>query len=167
MKKVLTYNWDGTEKFIHSGQWREYNTLQKIPKNLDRSARGIYQKYKDKSKRGSHYLDMVPYTVDDTLLSIFSRMEPGMTYENYSTVWEIDHILAVKLYSTIYKKHGMSCYDIILDCFNPKNLRACFCKDNIVKTYTVYEFLCAKYGLIDEMNKLFAMSGEKRIGKLF
>jgi hypothetical protein len=60
----------------------------KLNSNISREIRASV---KDESKNSCHWEDLVNFTVDQLKSHLEKLFQPGMTWENYGTVWEIDH----------------------------------------------------------------------------
>ncbi len=70
------------------------------------------------SKAGRHWEDLVGYTVDQLMKHLEKLFKPGMTWENYGTVWEIDHKTPKAVFN--YARPGDLDFRI---CWSLKNLQ--------------------------------------------
>jgi hypothetical protein len=50
----------------------------------------VYQALNGKKQR--RWMDLVGYTLDELRAHLEEQMQPGMTWDNYGSAWEIDHI---------------------------------------------------------------------------
>ena len=50
-------------------------------------------------KAGRHWESLVDFTVDQLKMHIEKLFKPGMTWENYGTVWHIDHKIPVAAFN--------------------------------------------------------------------
>jgi hypothetical protein len=81
------------------------------------------------SKSGRKWEDLVGYSLDKLKKHLRHRFQPGMTWYNYGTMWQIDHINPVSLFNFRTPEE--------LDfkrCWSLKNLRPLFKKDNLAKS---------------------------------
>lgn len=57
------------------------------------------------SKAGRHWESLVGFTIDQLKAHIESLFKPGMTWENYGTVWEIDHKMPIAAFNFDSPEH--------------------------------------------------------------
>ena len=80
------------------------------------------------SKAKHHWEDLVGYTVDQLRMHIEKLFKPGMTWENYGTVWHIDHKMPKAVFN--YEHPGDIDFRI---CWSLKNLQPLEAKKNLSK----------------------------------
>lgn len=85
----------------------------------------IYQSLKRGSKAGRHWEDLVGYTLDQLKLHLEKRFKPGMGWENYGTVWSIDHKIPVSVFN--FERPEDIDFRI---CWSLKNLQPLECSEN-------------------------------------
>jgi len=79
-------------------------------------------------KSGRHWESLVDFTVDQLKQHIEKRFRPGMTWENYGIVWEIDHSIPIAAFN--FEKPND--FDFKL-CWSLKNLQPLEAKANMSK----------------------------------
>lgn len=88
----------------------------------------INNSLKNGSKAGRHWESLVTYTVDELRKHLEKRFKPGMTWENYGTVWHIDHKIPIAAF------HFERPDDIDFHlCWSLKNLQPLEAKENLNK----------------------------------
>lgn len=75
-----------------------YKQYYKINKLNKRMGQNICQALKG-AKAGQHWEDLVPYTLQQLQEHIESQFTPLMSWDNYGTYWEIDHIIPQNLFN--------------------------------------------------------------------
>jgi hypothetical protein len=91
-------------------------------------ASSIGHSLKNRSKAGRHWESLVNYTVDSLKAHIEKQFKPGMTWENYGTVWHIDHKTPLAAF------HFERPDDIDFHlCWSLKNLQPLDAKENMSK----------------------------------
>ena len=68
------------------------------------------------SVNGSGWFGFLGCTVEEFRLHLESLFTDGMTWENYGTLWEIDHIKPCALFDLTQSKQ-------VAECFNYKNMQ--------------------------------------------
>lgn len=86
----------------------------KISKSM---SKGIYKALKD-NKAERHWETLVPYNLQDLKQHLESQFTPEMSWNNYGSYWEIDHIIPQNLFNITDEK----CKDFQI-CWSLKNLR--------------------------------------------
>lgn len=87
-----------------------------------------------KKKAGRHWESLVDYTVDQLKRHLEKLFKPGMTWENYGTVWEIDHKIPIAVFNYEHPEH----IDFKL-CWSLKNLQPLEVTKNRSKNAKLYE----------------------------
>lgn len=75
---------------------RDSNIQRKISKTVSQGMRHSLKS----DKAGRHWEDLVPYTLQDLRQHLESQFTPEMSWSNYGTYWEIDHIIPQNVFST-------------------------------------------------------------------
>lgn len=88
-----------------------------ISRDISKSLRG--------RKGGKHWESIVGYTLHQLINHLEKQFKPGMTWENYGTVWHIDHKIPVSVFN-------FKTYDDIdfQRCWELKNLQPMFAFEN-------------------------------------
>jgi predicted nucleic acid-binding Zn ribbon protein len=97
---------------------------------------GIYAGLKSvgASKKGESSLKLVGYSVEDLKRHLEKKFKKGMSWDNYGTVWEIDHILPISAF--IIK----SAHDVAFrECWALKNLQPLWKEENNKKSAKLYK----------------------------
>jgi hypothetical protein len=76
-------------------------------------------------KAGRHWEDLVGYTVEQLKKHLEKLFTPDMTWENYGTVWEIDHKTPIAAFNFDKPEH----FDFRI-CWDIKNLQPLECSKN-------------------------------------
>ena len=90
-------------------------------------SRGLWCMLKGK-KEGRSWVSLIGYTTKDLLQHIASKLQPGMTWNNYGK-WHIDHIIPKSFF--IYEKPEDSEFQY---CWSLDNLQPLWAADNISKS---------------------------------
>lgn len=118
--KVAIKKWTISNPEKMKAQWnrdnaKKYSTVKgKLNKNMSRRI----NKFLHGSKVGRHWEDLVDYTIDQLKRHIEKLFNPEMTWDNYGTVWEIDHKIPIAVFNYEKPEH----LDFKL-CWNINNLR--------------------------------------------
>jgi hypothetical protein len=84
-----------------------------------------------KSKKGSvKSADLIGCTLEELKQYIGSMFKPGMNWENYGSVWHVDHIMPIASFE-------LSDIEQIKRCFHYTNLQPLFAVDNLKKNKTI------------------------------
>ena len=94
-EQIKQYQIINAEKIrVYSKQRYENNKLSKLVSNaICRSLKG--------NKAGQHWEDLVPYNLEQLRQHLESQFIPPMSWDNYGTYWEIDHIIPQNLFHFI------------------------------------------------------------------
>lgn len=148
--------WDGLDapckicKNNRKREWRQNNKekyhLQKQRYYL-KHGQGSKEKYKSdpscrinrnmrkaiwialKGRKNGHWETLIGYTLQDLKRRLQKQFKNGMTWNNYGTQWQIDHIIPVSAFNIT----SVDSFDF-KRCWRLKNLRPLWAKDNQVKT---------------------------------
>ena len=71
---------------------------------------------------------------DNFLKWISFNFRDDMTYENYGTLWHIDHVIPVSIFDLVNKNEE-------LFCFHWKNTRPLYKEENRLRKYSLYDIL--------------------------
>ena len=96
---------------------RKYRNTLKGKLN-DNMSSGIYISLKRGSKANRHWEGLVGYTIDQLKKHLEKLFTPEMNWDNYGTVWEIDHRIPKAVFN--FEKPGDIDFRI---CWSIKNLR--------------------------------------------
>ena len=80
-------------------------------------SRSIYEALKG-NKAGRHWEDLVPYTLQQLKEHLEKQFTPEMSWDNYGSYWEIDHIIPRNLFNITDE----NCQDFKI-CWSLMNLR--------------------------------------------
>lgn len=97
-------------------------------KLINSMSTGIYESLKRGSKAGRKWEDLVGFTIDQLRKRLEKLFKPGMNWENYGTVWHIDHKIPIAVFNFEKPEH----IDFRL-CWSLKNLQPLEAKENIDK----------------------------------
>lgn len=91
--KAKAYREQNAEKLrIYDKQRYEKNRLNRLFSSaISHSLKG--------TKAGRHWEDLVPYTLEQLRQHIESQFTPPMSWDNYGTYWELDHIIPQNLFN--------------------------------------------------------------------
>lgn len=103
---------------------RNYHHKTKIARNISRRMR---QSLKGERKSES-WVDLVEYNLEMLERHLESLFSEGMTWENYGSVWHIDHIKPVSSFNIL----SNSC-EAFKQCWSLDNLQPLFATDNLKK----------------------------------
>jgi 5-methylcytosine-specific restriction endonuclease McrA len=51
------------------------------------------------AKDNKHWETFVPYTLEKLWIHLDKRLKPEMTWDNYGTYWEVDHIIPITAFN--------------------------------------------------------------------
>lgn len=77
------------------------------------------------AKGGTHWEELVGFTIDQLKKHLEKRFKPGMTWENYGTYWQIDHKTPVSVFN--FEKPEDIDFRL---CWSLKNLQPLEAKEN-------------------------------------
>lgn len=103
-------------------QKRKTDISFQITKNFSRRIRYLIKK-KHKT------VDILNYTTEDLIKHLENQFRPGMAWNNYGIVWEIDHIVPVSYFK--FKSENDEEFKI---CWSLKNLQPLFILENRKKS---------------------------------
>ena len=78
-------------------------------------------------KAGRSWKNLVGYYPEELVSHLEKQFRPGMTWENYGTVWHIDHIIPKKYFQYIDADENFR------ECWSLKNLQPLFAEENLKK----------------------------------
>jgi len=102
----------------------------RMASNLGRKLRSLLSKRG--SGKGGRTISFIGCGVDDLAKHLESKMADGMTWDNYGSVWHIDHIMPISSFD-----HGNP--DHVKRCWHFTNLRPMFAEENISKSNKITE----------------------------
>lgn len=115
---------------IKARQWKDKNKHN--PKyRLDVRMHKNISKCLSAFKNGKSWKTLVGYSVMDLILHLERRFRDGMTWENYGTVWHIDHIIPKSFFK--YSEYD----DSFRECWSLENLQPLFAEENLRKNNKV------------------------------
>lgn len=87
-----------------------------------------------KGKEGRRWETLVGYSLDELKTHIEKQFKSGMTWENYGSVWHIDHIIPVSIFN--FNTHD----DIDFKrCWSLSNLQPLWAKENMSKHNKIFK----------------------------
>jgi len=95
-------------------KWRT-DPKNKISHNV---TRGINHSLHKGAKEGRSWESLVGYTIDQLKTHLEKRFKKGMTWDNYGTVWQIDHKIPI----SVFNFHRPEDFDFRI-CWSLKNLQ--------------------------------------------
>jgi len=113
------------EKGRRDAKRRRNNPKWKLSTNISTEIRASLKKY---SKANRHWEALVDFTVDQLKAHLEKLFKPGMTWENYGTVWHIDHKVPIAVFNFDRPEH----IDFRL-CWSLKNLQPLEARKNLSK----------------------------------
>lgn len=127
-KSVLKWASNHPEK-IREGYKKQNDKRLSTPKGKLNSGMGRnISKALRENKRNRHWESLVDYTVSQLKEHLEKRFKDGMTWENYGTVWEIDH----KIPKAVFNYERPEDIDFRL-CWSLKNLQPLEKSENRMK----------------------------------
>ena len=97
----------------------------KLSSNISRAIRFSIKK---NSKANRHWEMLVDFTIDQLKKHLEKRFKPGMTWENYGSVWEIDHKIPIAVFN--FEKPEDIDFRL---CWSLKNLQPLDASENVRK----------------------------------
>lgn len=128
-EKIKKYRRDNIKKVR---QWR--NEWQKNKRAISPQFRlncnisGAIRRALRGRKAGRVWEDLVGYTLKELVLHLQKQFRKGMTWDNYGTIWQIDHVIPMNWYK--YKDINELAFK---DCWALTNLQPLFTKENLIK----------------------------------
>ncbi len=98
------------------------NPQSRLGNNISRAIRHSIQ---DGAKSKRHWEDLVGYTVAQLKKHLEKRFTDGMTWDNYGTLWEIDHKVPISVFN--FEKPGEIDFRL---CWSLKNLQPMVAVEN-------------------------------------
>lgn len=87
-------------------KWFANNPSQRLANNLRNRVRGVLQgKYKS-----AKTVELLGCSIESFSIYLESKFESGMTWENYGTKWEIDHIMPCAIFDLTKPEHQRRCF---------------------------------------------------------
>lgn len=101
------------------------NPKLKIEHNLRRRLNTVIKQ--QKVTKRDHFLKLLGCSLEECKKYLEDRFKEGMTWENYGSVWHIDHIMPCSSFNLLLSEEQKKC-------FNYKNLQPLFVEDNLKKS---------------------------------
>jgi len=112
---------------------REHRLKKIISVGIHKALKRFHQTKKD---RTINYLGI---SISEYIIYLENQFTPEMTWENYASYWEIDHIMPIDSFNLTDEKQ-------VYECFNYKNTRPLYWKDNVEKSNKIIpELIVGKY----------------------
>lgn len=98
--KEITKKW----KAEHIDRVREITNkgkkvyLQKPHHKISYDISSMIRKALNKRKNGRYWEILVGYSLDDLINHLESKFTDGMSWDNYGTLWHIDHVIPINLW---------------------------------------------------------------------
>lgn len=118
-------------KYAKAKQWRDKNK-NNLKYRLDRRMHKNISKRLNAFKGGRSWKRLVGYTTRDLISHLEKQFRDGMTWENYGTVWHIDHIIPKSFFK--YENYED---EMFKKCWSLENLQPLFAKENLSKNNKV------------------------------
>lgn len=106
--RAKKYYWEHLEKYKAYEQTEARKQSRKL-QDMKRSKNVFYRINKafaqgmrhslKSNKAGQHWEDLIPYTLQQVREHLESQFTPSMSWDNYGTYWEIDHIIPQNLFN--------------------------------------------------------------------
>lgn len=130
VKMSPSYNDKEYRRSIESTEHRkeykkEYHHKTKLARNISRRIR---QSLND-SRKSVSWTTLVDFTKEELKIHLESLFLEGMTWDNYGSVWHIDHIIPISRFNI----SSPYCDDFKL-CWSLNNLQPLFAIDNLKKS---------------------------------
>ncbi len=93
---------------------------------LERNLRGRLTHTVSSKRKCATTEALLGCSIEDFCIYIESKFEPGMTWENYGSVWQLDHIMPCAIFDFSNPEHQKRC-------FHFSNIQPLFSKDNLLK----------------------------------
>jgi hypothetical protein len=126
LEKVKLYNRERNKKNYHdmktNPERKEEFIKYKIKKNTGRRIRELLKTTKPKTT-----LDYVGCTLEDFKHHLENKFQDNMNWENYGSLWHIDHIIPCNAFNLLDEKQ-------VKACFHYKNLQPLWATENIIKS---------------------------------
>lgn len=106
-------------------------------------------------KSGKSTLDFIDYTMEELREHLEKQFDNNMSWDNYGTYWQIDHIIPQSIFDFTTKGQ-------ISMCWNINNLRPLSKVENPSKGNTIDENLIEEYGLNFILKNVVAREAKKR-----
>lgn len=111
-------------------EWRIKNK-DNLKFRLDRRMHKNISKCIKAFKNGFSWRTLVGYSTDALMTHLEKKFKSGMTWENYGTVWHIDHIIPKSFFK--YEDYD----DVFRECWGLQNLQPLFAEENLKKSNKV------------------------------
>ena len=128
-QSILKYKkkWRRSNREKINSQYRDRlksDPIFKLRKNCSRSINHIL-KQNNSSKNNHSFLSFVPYSIDELKSHIEKQFDFNMSWNNYGTYWELDHIIPQSdlPYFSMQDSNFKKCWDL-------SNLRPLSIKEN-------------------------------------
>jgi hypothetical protein len=98
----------------------------RITERLRGRLRDALVRYRDKRVKLAPTLSLLDCSMDEFICKIEKQFADGMNWDNYGSIWHIDHIRPIASFDLTMKEDQ-------LKCFHYSNLRPLFAKENLSK----------------------------------
>lgn len=105
------------------------NPLEKISQSIHTT---VYMTLKEGRCSNSRYWGILGFTVQDLKCHLEKQFAEGMTWENYGSRWQVDHI-------TPKSSFNLDTEDDLLECWRLENLQPLFQEDNLQKSAKILQ----------------------------
>lgn len=101
-------------KINNKTQIKEYQRSRRAKDKLSFNFRSSLSKALKESKNGKHWETLVPYTLQQLKEHLDKQFDDHMTWDNYGSYWEIDHIIPKNQfnYSSYKDKEFQICWSL-------------------------------------------------------
>lgn len=93
---------------------RRQDPIYRLRERISNSVRKMLKKMNNTSKNTSSILKFLPYSPEELKNHLESQFSPEMTWDNYGTLWEIDHIYPQSLlpFSSLDDDNFLLCWGL-------------------------------------------------------
>ncbi len=125
-KKYRENNREKVRRAQNNWQAKQMSDVNFRIKKLLRGRTGIAIKAVNGAKKCAKTIEMLGCSIEDFRIYIESKFDTGMTWQNYGSVWHVDHIMPCAIFDLTKPEHQKRC-------FHFSNMQPLFVVDNLKK----------------------------------